>query len=443
LSDVFISRVEEDGDIALEIAQALEAAGYTAWSYERDAVPGPSYLIQTGRAVEDAQAVVLLISPHSLGSHQVTKEVVRAHESGKPFIPVLRDISHVEFQQRQPEWREAVGAAASTRIPPEGASAVLPRIIEGLKMLGIHPSVARPPAKPSPRRRAPAAKPSPQQAPAASEGWEPVPAVLAPEVAPALIRTLVGHTGFVHDCAVSPDGSFIVSAGGHTLKVWDAATGRERATLAGHTEPVYACAISPDGSFIVSASRDNTLKVWDAAKGQERATLTGHTDLLKACAVSPDGSFIVSAGADKTLKVWDAATARERATLASGQVNGCAVSPDSSFIVSASADNTLKIWDARTGRERASLTGHERDVNACAISPDCSFIVSGSEDKTLKVWDARTLRERATLAGHSGPVNGCAVSPDGSFIVSASGDRTLKVWDARTLRERASLPPRG
>jgi len=67
-----------------------------------------------------------VISPHSLGSRQVTNEVVRAGESNKEFIPVRRDITHIEFQNRQPEWREAVGAAGSIRIPQEGAAGILP-----------------------------------------------------------------------------------------------------------------------------------------------------------------------------------------------------------------------------------------------------------------------------------------------------------------------------
>ena len=29
---------------------------------------------------------------------------MRGHEEGKPFVPVLFDVSHAEFQKRQPEW---------------------------------------------------------------------------------------------------------------------------------------------------------------------------------------------------------------------------------------------------------------------------------------------------------------------------------------------------
>ena len=110
MSHIFISHCEEDAEIALEIAISLEKVGYTTWCYELDSIPGPSYLIQTGQAIEQAQSVVLIILPHSVGSRQVTNEVVRAHESGKYFIPILQDITHIEFQNRQPEWREAVGS---------------------------------------------------------------------------------------------------------------------------------------------------------------------------------------------------------------------------------------------------------------------------------------------------------------------------------------------
>jgi hypothetical protein len=137
MSHVFISHVEEDRPLAQHIAEYLEAQRYRAWYYERDSVPGVSYLIQTGEAIQRAVAVLLIVSPDAIGSYQITKEIVRAHENGKPFIPVLRDISHAEMQTREPEWREALGAAASVRIPPTGLDGILPRIVAGLQFLGV------------------------------------------------------------------------------------------------------------------------------------------------------------------------------------------------------------------------------------------------------------------------------------------------------------------
>ncbi len=151
--NVFISYSQEDSNVALELAGELEKAGYSTWYYERDGVPGVPYLLLTGRAIEDCDAVLLLVSRASLSSHQVTREVERAHEAGRILFPVLLDISHQELQARQASWRQAIGTHSSIRMPPEGAGTLIPWIIKGLEMMGVAPSgeavvIETPSAKP-------------------------------------------------------------------------------------------------------------------------------------------------------------------------------------------------------------------------------------------------------------------------------------------------------
>jgi tetratricopeptide (TPR) repeat protein len=137
MADIFISYVEEDRNFAIDIAHAIESMGLSAWYYERDSFPGRSYLLQTGEEITACRAFIILISSHSIGSYQVKQEVVQAYENNKPFMPLLIDISHSEFQTRQPEWRAALGATASLRIPPEGVSWIIPQLTRGLGALGI------------------------------------------------------------------------------------------------------------------------------------------------------------------------------------------------------------------------------------------------------------------------------------------------------------------
>jgi hypothetical protein len=134
---VFISHVEEDAEIASAIAKKLENNNYRAWYYERDSVPGPSYIVKIGQAIKQSQAFILIISPHSLFSNQVQAEVIAAHEARKFFIPVLNGITHAEFQIQKPEWRWIMGSATSISIPNQGVSEILPRIIKGLSELGV------------------------------------------------------------------------------------------------------------------------------------------------------------------------------------------------------------------------------------------------------------------------------------------------------------------
>ena len=153
------------------------------------------------------------------------------------------------------------------------------------------------------------------------------------------------------------------------------ATGAERVALTGHTASVNACAVSPDGTWIISASSDTTLKIWDIATGAERTTLTGHIGELQGCGVCPDGAWIISAGGISeglqrhgALKIWDAATGTEQTTLTgfAYQMECCAVSPDGAWIVFAGGDGVLKIWDAATGTQRDTLTApHSRGTSMC------------------------------------------------------------------------------
>ena len=68
----------------------------------------------------------------------------------------------------------------------------------------------------------------------------------------------------------------------------DKAAGLEIALrLKGHTDAVYAVAFSPDGRYVATASFDNTLKLWDAATGKEIKTYGGTLGHTKQGSASP------------------------------------------------------------------------------------------------------------------------------------------------------------
>ncbi|MBI4002898.1 MAG: toll/interleukin-1 receptor domain-containing protein [Nitrospira defluvii] len=137
MREVFISHVESDGALALEMVAGLEAAGYTTWYYERDSIPGPTYLAQVGKAIDEAKALLVLISRASIDSHQVENEIVRAYENRTPLFPVLFGVSHRWVAGIQSSWRQAFGAATSISVPPAGIAEVIPKLISGLGSVGL------------------------------------------------------------------------------------------------------------------------------------------------------------------------------------------------------------------------------------------------------------------------------------------------------------------
>ena len=108
------------------------------------------------------------------------------------------------------------------------------------------------------------------------------------------LRTLVGHSDWVHAVAIAPDGKTAISASeDNIIKIWDTETGTELRTLIGHTSSVNAVAIAPDGKTAISGSDDQTLKIWDLLSGKEVASFSGEHG-FECCAIAPDGVTVVA-----------------------------------------------------------------------------------------------------------------------------------------------------
>ena len=132
---VFISYVEEDSTEAEALANGLEKEGIVTWYYGRDSLPGTAYLTQVLENINKAQIVMVIISKDSLSSAQVYNEITYAHENHKSFMPILKNMNHLEFQTKKPDWRMILGAYTSICIPNIGIDPILGKIIKGTRAL--------------------------------------------------------------------------------------------------------------------------------------------------------------------------------------------------------------------------------------------------------------------------------------------------------------------
>ncbi|MBI4260020.1 MAG: TIR domain-containing protein [Actinobacteria bacterium] len=147
MADIFMSYVQEDSAVAEEIALGLERVGFTTWYYERDSEPVTPWLTQVAKAIEQAGAVVLLISRNSLDSKQVTSEIDWARSKGRPFAPVLLGVTHEEMEERQVHWAFALGAIVAIAVPEDGLTEqFFSKLARGLENVGVGRGKAARPA---------------------------------------------------------------------------------------------------------------------------------------------------------------------------------------------------------------------------------------------------------------------------------------------------------
>jgi WD40 repeat protein/serine/threonine protein kinase len=293
----------------------------------------------------------------------------------------------------------------------------------------------------------------------------------------AELLTVTGHGRLFTSASFSPDGSRLVTGCQDdkmfTVRVWDAATGKELLVLRGHDAPVLAPAFAPDGTRIVGSDTKGVMRVWDARTGatlrqtegsgasdwvspfspdglrlvtvnKEGAvrvcdTVSGKTLLsLQASkeplvpeAFSPDGSrFVAGRLGAPTRWMCDAKTGTVLCPLAGDNSSAKSFSPDGAAILMVDRDDTARILDAKTGKERCVLRGHAKQTVAAAFSPDGARVLTASFDGTARLWDAKTGAELRVLRGHTGRLTAAAFAPDGSRMAT-SGEDGVRLWDAR------------
>ncbi|MFD8866400.1 WD40 repeat domain-containing protein [Streptomyces sp. NPDC059590] len=163
---------------------------------------------------------------------------------------------------------------------------------------------------------------------------------------------------------VPADGSWlaITDDRDRTVRVWDTREGTLPAALAGHTDAIHSRAVSPDGTWLATAGRDGIVRVWDTATWRTRHVLP---DSGTALLSSPDGTWLAAGPA----------TGQVRATLSghATAVDKCVATPDGSHVVTICTDGVLRLWDTATLTVRTLLTGQE-SAQPCAVDPDGAWL---------------------------------------------------------------------
>lgn len=89
---VFLSYAQSDREVARELAMHLEEAGHKVWFADDALFPGQNIALEVGKALNKAEAVVVLLSPQALKSDWVRQEIefaLGAPQFRGRLIPVI------------------------------------------------------------------------------------------------------------------------------------------------------------------------------------------------------------------------------------------------------------------------------------------------------------------------------------------------------------------
>jgi len=89
---VFVSHSHKDQRIAEELSSRLSAAGVKVWLAEKELLPGDNWPLEVGKALQRSDAMVVLLSPDSVESRDVRREIAYALSSRRfegRVVPVV------------------------------------------------------------------------------------------------------------------------------------------------------------------------------------------------------------------------------------------------------------------------------------------------------------------------------------------------------------------
>jgi WD40 repeat protein len=491
---VFLSYSRTDKDFTRKLALALTGLGYVADFDQSEHDPAN---IETGISAEDdwwkrlqdmiaaAEAMVLIVSPHSVASQVCGEEIAYARALGKRVNPVL--LAPIDVDQAPPRL-----AALNVKLSFTDEGAFERSLAELAAVLDVDVAWHREGARLSALaviwdgEGQSESRLLASGAVSEAEAWSARRPANAPPPGELLLsylaagrvkaetdrNRLLTTTGraFVKPAeqALSEgryDAALRLAAAGVVLseecstvialdmeKAAKIAASRQRviAILRGGSGGAAKLAIAPDGRMVAALKRGQVI-VWDVPT--QRLLMDGQDEegTFRDIGFSADGKRILAVSGSQC-EAWDivgahlvASAFRSSLGRKEDATSGARVALNAPSMIAAtrSHPSVAEIWDLAASKKigcvgQQKRSRDNRTIQQVSLSPDGALLLLPIGERVL-VYNAKRKRRQSTLRGHTHFVVCGAVSNDNKRIVTGGHDSTARIWDARNGRQLVVL----
>jgi WD40 repeat protein/DNA-binding SARP family transcriptional activator len=233
------------------------------------------------------------------------------------------------------------------------------------------------------------------------------------------------HQGAAYAVAPSPSGRLVATGGGdHTVRIWNATSGRRVAEIDGYHDEVRALSFSRDGRRIATAAHDGEIAVAAVRGGPRHVVARLSGDFATSIDVAADGSSVAigtTHGRVSLIRLTDGRARDLRPVPADrSPIYGVSFDKTGDRVVSAGAGGFARIWSVAGGRTlKLAQGGKNPDMLAASFSPHGTRVATADSSGDVRLSDAGSGRQTMRIHVSDQPLASVRFSADGHRIVTA------------------------
>jgi WD40 repeat protein len=169
-----------------------------------------------------------------------------------------------------------------------------------------------------------------------------------------LVKTLTGHSLFVHHLLKMQNGFLLSASADRTIKVWNSTDWALTRTVEGHLDSVK-CLAELSYDLVASGSEDGEIRIWDVNKGTHVRRWQAHPKPIKSLILLPRQKYLASLSIGKEIKIWNFKQGSLVRTLSLNEVVYSLTLLKNGDLVSGSNNGLIRIWNVESGWVKKSV----------------------------------------------------------------------------------------